>query len=235
MNQGEGSPSMLRKRETKQGLIRSFDPDDALAHAYHRLFQQLCQELPDPQRRFCAIVSAGPQEDRSTVAINLASVAARATQAPVLLIDADTATPSLHQRFDLSATPGLSELVAGSVECDAAFRKVGDQGVSILTCGGAPLSAVSLAESAGVLALLDQLRTRFGWIFADTAPLLTTPGPALFSRRADGVLLAVRCSSTRAPLVTKAVEKLNEAHANTLGVILTQRRFVIPRYVYKRL
>lgn len=226
---------MFRKHKTKRGLIRSFDPDDVLAHSYHRIFQQLCQELPDPKRRFCAIVSAGPQEDRSTVAINLAAVAARALQAPVLLMDADTASPSLHQRFDVSPAPGLSDVVAGATEWGAAIRKTADPGVSILTCGSEPLSAVSLAENAAVLALLDQLRTRFGWIFADTAPLLTTPGTALFARRADGVLLTVRCSSTRAPLVTQAVDKLNEAHANTLGVILSQRRFVIPRYVYKRL
>lgn len=234
MNRG-GSPSVLRKRKTQPGLIRSFDPEDGLTRAYHRLFQQLCLELPDPQRRLCAIVSAGPQEDRSTVAINLASIAARSTQGPVLLMDADTASPSLHRRFDLSPAPGLSDLVAGTTDWDGAIRKVGDQGVSILTCGGAPLNAVALSESAGVLSLLDQLRPRFGWIFADTAPLLTTPGTALFSRRADGVLLAVRCSSTRAPLVIKAVEKLNEAQANTLGVVLTQRRFIIPRYVYNRL
>ncbi len=226
---------MLRKPVTAQGLIRSFDPDDVLAHAYQRLFQQLCQELPDPRQRVCAIISASPQEDRSTVAVNLAGVAARATQAPVLLIDADTASPSLHRRFDVSAAPGLSDVVAGNVECDAAVRRMGDQGISVLTCGSAPLSAVALAESIKIPALLDQLRTRFGWIFADTAPLLSTPGTALFSRRVDGVVLTVRCSSTRAPLVSKAVEKLKEAHANILGVILTQRRFVIPRYVYKRL
>ena len=147
---------MLRKRDTQQGLIRSFDPDDVLANAYHRLFQPLCQELPDPQRRFCAIVSASRQEGRSTVAVNLAGVAARATQAPVLLIDADTASPSLHRRFVLSAAPGLSDLVTGSAECDAAVRRVGEQGVSILTCGSAPLSTVALAESVRIPALLDQ-------------------------------------------------------------------------------
>ena len=226
---------MLRKRATAQGLIRSFDPYDSLAHAYHRLFQQLCQALPDPQRRFCAIVSAVAQEDRSALATNLAMISARTTQTSVLLMDADTASPSLHRQFDLSADPGLSDLVAGAAEFEAAIRKVGDKGVSVLTCGSAPLSAVTLAESADVLALLDRLRTRFSWVFADTAPLLTTPGTALFSRRADGVLLAVRSAATRAPLVTKVVEKLEEAHANILGVVLTQRRFVIPRYVYKRL
>lgn len=226
---------MLRWRPKNKGLIHNFDTRNGLVDAYHQLFQQLCQELHDRRSRFCAIASAGPGEGRSTVAINLASVAAGEAKAEVLLIDADTESPSLHKPYDLTAGPGLSDLIAGEVDIDGAIRPAGKAGVKIITGGDAPLSTVTLAESEKVEPLLDQLRSRFAWIFADTAPLLTAPGSARFDRMADGVLLAVRWSSTRVQLVNQAAEKLEAVGANTLGVVLTQRHFVIPSYVYRRL
>ncbi len=226
---------MLLKRVKNKGLIRDFTSRNGLAQAHRQLFQQVCQQLPEQNRRVCAMSSAGSGEGRSTLAINLARIAAKETSAPVLLIDADTEAPALYKVFDLSPGPGLSDVVADQATIDEALRPTGDSGVTILTHGNEPLGAVTLAESEKVATLLESLRSRFGWVFVDTAPLLNVPGAAAFARRADGVILAVRWSSTRAQLITQAGDKLDTAGANTLGVVLTQRCFVIPSYIYRRL
>jgi capsular exopolysaccharide synthesis family protein len=226
---------MLGWRARNKGLIRNHKQGTRLVCAYQELFQQLCQELQDPERRFCVVASAARGEGRSTVAINLATVAARETNTPALLIDADTDSPSLHKPFRMSPGPGLADLIAGEASLDDVIRPAGDEGVMIITGGDAPLSPVVLAESKQLDTFIQELRPRFGWIFADTAPLLNAPGMAKFDRRADGVLLAVRWSHTRLQLVTQAMEKLDTTQAKTLGVVLTQRHYTIPSYVYRRL
>lgn len=226
---------MLHGRVRNRGIIQHNGRADKLAQAHRQVFQQLCQRLPDPHRRICAIASAAEAEGRSSLAINLAATAARDTSSAVLLLDADAESPSLHKPFNLSPGPGLSEVLSGAAKLDEALRKTNIDNVTILSAGEAPLNAVALEESDKVTQLLEGLRSRFAWVFVDTAPLLTVPGTAAFCRRVDGVLLAVRWSSTRAQLVTQAVEELDSVQARPLGVVLTQRHFAIPPYVYRRL
>ncbi|NOS99606.1 MAG: CpsD/CapB family tyrosine-protein kinase [Phycisphaerales bacterium] len=227
---------MGRGRTIQRGLIRDFESRNGLTHAYRSVFHELCRAMDEPGKRVCAISSAGPGEGRSAAAINLAALAARETGESVLLVDADSDGPSLHTAFDLPAGPGLAEVVREEAALDQAARPVKSHaGLSILTCGDRPLSAVTLAESTRVGDVLQELRGRFGWVFVDTAALLASPGTARLDARADGVVIAVRWSSTRAQLVQQASEKLEAAGARILGVVLTQRHYVIPSYVYRRL
>ncbi len=226
---------MLKRRIPNKGLIRDFAGRNGLAQAYRQVFQQLCGELHEPGRRACAIASAGHEEGRSSLAINLAEIAARETDGAVLLIDGDTENATLHQPFGAQASPGLSDVISGDVEPKSAIQSVGENGLRLLSCGSSPVSAVTLSESERVGTLLDEIRKQFAWVFIDTAPLLTEPGMAGFASRADGVLLAVRWAGTRSQLVTAAVDKLDAADARSVGVVLTQRSFVIPSYIYRRL
>lgn len=226
---------MGRKR-IQRGLIREFESRNGLTHAYRSVFHELCRALDEPGKRVCAISSAEPGEGRSAAAINLAALAANETGESVLLVDADSEAPSLHTAFDLPAGPGLAEVVRDGMALEQAVRPAGaHRGLSILTCGSEPLSAVTLAESVRVGELIGALRGQYGWVFLDTSPLLVSPGAARLDARADGVVIAVRWSSTRAQLVQQASEKLEAAGARILGVVLTQRHFVIPSYVYRRL
>lgn len=225
---------MLGRRLKNAGLISENDGRGALTDAHRRLFERLCEELPS-QRRFCAITSAGRQEGRSTLAVNLAITAARESGGPVLLIDADTESPSLHNPFGLTPGPGLSEVLSGDGSAGDQIRPTGIEGLQILTSGDRPPGAIALAESPKIDAFLSHVRSRFGWILADTAALMAAPAVALFLRRADAVVLAVRSGSTRVQLLNQAVAQLDHCGANTLGIVLTQRRFVIPAYVYRRL
>ncbi len=116
---------MLRRRGKNKGLIRDFSSRNGLAQAHRQLFQQLSQQLPEATGRICAISSASSGEGRSTLALNLAHTAARESNKPVLLIDADTEAPSLHSAFDLSPGPGLSDVATGKAEIDGVYSRNG--------------------------------------------------------------------------------------------------------------
>jgi capsular exopolysaccharide synthesis family protein len=227
---------MLSWRAKNQGIIRKYEGGNGLVHSHRQILQELSSALSDTTSRTVSLASASAREGRSTLAINLALVAAKETDSPVMLIDADTENPSLHKPFSLTPGPGIAEVIRGEADLDAAIRPVPDvRNVDILTTGKDSLGATTMAESDEISKLIDELRKRYKWIFADTAPVLTTPGAAMFHRRVDGVVMAVRWSSTRAQLVSQATDKLEDADVRVLGAVLTQRHFVIPSYVYRRL
>ena len=59
------------------------------------------------------ITSTIPEEGKSTVSANLATILARRQQPKILLLDGDLRRPSLSKQFGLGKLPGLSEWLHG--------------------------------------------------------------------------------------------------------------------------
>lgn len=226
---------MLGRRLRNPGLLLDGAGRPNLVRAHLQILQRLCQDLSAPARRVCVVCSAAAREGRSTLATNLAYLAAREMREPVLLIDADTQSPTLHHPLGLTQEPGLSAALSHPSTLADLVQTTRFERLSLLAAGGDPLGGVALAEARPIIALLEEAAQRFAWVFVDTAPLTDVPAVAAFARRGAGVLLAVRSGVTRVQLLRQAVAKLDGASAQILGIVLTQRRFAIPQYVYRRL
>lgn len=222
-------------RRTSRGLLRDGSRSPELQQACRQILERVVQLLPDLERRICLIASPTAHEGRTSLALNLATVAAGAARASVLVIDADSAAPRLHEALGLSRGPGLSDVLAGGAKCTDVVRPIGEGRLHALTVGSADLDPTALSDAQSLRRLFDELRTRYTWIFVDTAPLIAAPTGAVVARHVDGVLYAVRYGRTRGLIAAQGLALLDEAGARTLGVVITQRCFVIPSYVYRRL
>lgn len=222
-------------RALKRGLVRSSRRPALLRQAYGQVLERLVQLLPDTPQRICTVVSARPREGRTSLAVNLAEIAGD-TAHPALVVDADLTAPRVHEVLGLARGPGLTDVLAGKAPYDAALRpSSASAAVHVLTAGEAGGGPSLFGNPQALRTLFDELRRRYTWVFIDTAPLLTAPTGATLARHADGTLLAARYGRTRDSLAAQCATLLREAEARIFGVVLTQRRFAIPNYIYRRL
>jgi Mrp family chromosome partitioning ATPase len=225
----------MTQRQRLRGLIRDPGTQVVLARALGNVLEQIAQLLPDQATRSCTVVSPQARDGRTTLTINLAGLAGEATR-PAVLIDADALAPRVHELFGVARGPGLTDVLSGAVPLRDALRPSPDNpAVHLLTAGEAAWRPGQLGDPPGLAAMLAELRQRYAWIFVDTAPLLARPGAAALARCTDGAILAVRYGRTRGPLVMQSLALLRDGQAVVLGAVLTQRRFTIPSYVYRRL
>ena len=226
---------MVHTAKNHRGLLRGDATDNGLAPAVGQVLEALIHALPESTGRICTIASARPGDGRTTLALNLARLAGTARSA-ALLVDADTRQPGVHELLGLTRGPGLSDVLEANAHIGDVLRAAPNlPALQVMTAGESRAARTGYGNSAALLQLFCELRKRFAWVFIDTAPLLAAPAAAALARHTDGAVLAVSSGRTRVHLVEQALALLNEAQTPVLGVVLTQRRFPIPSYVYRRL
>jgi polysaccharide biosynthesis transport protein len=177
----------------------------------------------DTAGRVIGITSVRPGEGKSTIAANLATLLA-ASDDPVLLIDADPRNPGLSRRLHLTGYPGLVEAVMGKAPWRSMIRVQPDTGVHLLPCETPKLMSYSseLLGSAGMRALLADLREVFPTIILDMAPL----GPVVDARvlvpMVDQVVLVATWGTTPRQLLRTALADDPAMAEKMLGVVLNK-------------
>ena len=103
--------------------------------AFQSLRTSLQFTMKNRKHGFVVVVSsASPGEGKSTVASNLALRMSYEGKA-CLLLDGDLRHPSVHRAFGLEASPGLTDVIRGSVTLQDAVHTVDDSELRVLPAG----------------------------------------------------------------------------------------------------
>ena len=172
--------------------------------------------------RVLALTSATPREGKTTVAANLAGTfAERQGPEEVILIDADLRRPEIHRVFGMDRSPGLSDVLMGTVELDDAIQvSSAHPKLHVLSSGSSVPNPSEVIDSDAFVDLIAHLRSRFGFVVIDTPPLLAVSDGGVVAKAADGALVVVRANRTDRTAVATAMEQLRQIDAPLLGVIL---------------
>ena len=82
---------------------------------------------------------------------------------------------------------------------------------------------------------MRELAKHYSFVLIDAAPPLDAPETGPLGAGTDGVVLVVRASRLRREVVQRAVQHLTKARCRVLGVILNDRRYPIPDFLYRRI
>jgi capsular exopolysaccharide synthesis family protein len=176
-----------------------------------------------------------PEEGTSTIASNLAMALGQSSTTRVILVDANLRNPSQHSAFRLTRNGGLSDVVAGTLQLDAAVQNGFGPGLSVLTSGRPTRSPSQLLTLDGFKLIVNELRSKFQFIIMDAPSLTTYPDGSTLAALSDGIVLVVKAESTRWEVVDEAKRMLEESNAPIIGAVLNRRRFHIPERVYEHL
>jgi succinoglycan biosynthesis transport protein ExoP len=174
-----------------------------------------------------AVGSATVGEGKSTVALNLAHVAALAGQR-VLLVDANLHSPSLHLLLELPNVKGLSNLLDNQNKPNEIIQRshLADN-LFVLTAGlPIPGTARRLASS-GMQYLMEELQAKFDLVIYDTPPLVDSKDANFLAARTDGILMVVAIRQVNFSVVQKVFSQLENFGIPCLGTVAnhaTKRR-----------
>jgi len=195
-------------------------PKSAVAECCRAIRTNLLFMSPDKLAKRLLVTSSGPQEGKSTTAINLAISMAQ-SGLRVVLVDTDMRRPRLHKAFEIPATSdGVSRAIVGEVELGAVIRETGVQNLWLLPCGALPPNPAELLHADRFHALVEDLASRFDRVIFDSPPLGVVTDAAILSRLTDGTILVAKAGRTSKESLRRTEHQLMASGINLLGCIL---------------
>ena len=175
----------------------------------------------DRRLRSILVTSAEPGEGKSTIAAHLAVSHAEQGHR-TLLVDGDLRRPSVHRRFDLPGTPGLSNvLVSGMPWQDAVAKIPSLPMLDILPAGPSSRRAADLLGRT-LPALLEESAGGYDLVILDAPPLLGFAEPLQMATLVDGVVVVTRAGETSRKAVASVIATLHRLRAAVVGVVLNE-------------
>ena len=174
------------------------------------------------------VCSEGAEVGKSTVAWNLARVAA--TSAKVVVVETDLRNASLARQHGLKSAPGLSGVLTHQIGLDEATQSIrvvgggngdgaGAQSLDVIVAGANPPNPAELIESQAMSEVLAQLRERYELVVIDTAPMGVVSDAFPLLRQVDGVIAVARLERSTRDHVEALREQLVRLEAPALGVV----------------
>jgi len=206
LNRQNARPEMCLSPE--ESLVCVTDPNGPAAEAFRMLGVRLRDLRHDLQLRTIVITSTIPQEGKSTISANLASVLTKNERQRVLLLEGDVRRPGLSKLFGLEGAPGLCELLAGKLTHRACTTYLPAADLWIMPAGKSLGNPLELLQSGRLNVLMSQLKESFDIVVIDSPPLLPLADTSIWMRLADGVLLVTRTGTTAKRVLAKGLELL---------------------------
>jgi Mrp family chromosome partitioning ATPase/capsular polysaccharide biosynthesis protein len=182
------------------------------------------------------IASAVEGEGKSTTAANLAVAFASAGRR-VVLVDLDFRRPSLHRFFNISAQPGLTDAVRGTVPLANVVSRIEDAPtetlllspmgnpragtLDVVPLGTLPPHGGDIAFAAGVDDVLRQFAAEADIVLIDAPPLLRVGDALALTSYVDDVLVVASLRALKPSMLDELRRVLSESPAAKLGFVLT--------------
>ena len=202
-------------------LVVLDEPASPQADAYRAVRAGLglgARQAADPgQGRVIAVAGVRPGDGTTTIAANLAAVAARAGMR-VVLVDANARHPALHKLFSLPDGAGLAAALRDGLDPLSLLQESSLSHLHVLAAGHAPAEAIDLLGSQRMRDVLATLRTSNDVIVVDAA---TAADAAVVSVLADATLVVARQGGADQAALVAGGQYLRRAGAHLVGTVVT--------------
>jgi Mrp family chromosome partitioning ATPase/capsular polysaccharide biosynthesis protein len=201
-------------------------PYGAGGRVFNRLRNEVLASL-QPGDQIIVVTGASRGSAATLVAANLAAALAR-TGSNVVLIgahlpDSMVDAAPLARMLGVSATPGLSDLLAGRVSLARVLQRTPRiPSLRVITTGGAA-TAAGLMQSQRLRDTLQTLRGQGGYVVIEAPSTSSSADAQSLASLADAAILAVELRRARRPALLDAVEQLQRVGTPLLGAVVLPR------------
>ena len=199
----------------------------------------------DHDVRSVLVTSHAAGVGKSTVAWNLARVAASSSKA--VIVETDLRNPTLSRQHGLKAGPGLAELLTHQVGLDEAIQakpivaagsngaEGGGRALDVIVAGSLPPNPAELIESQTMSEALTQLAEHYELVVIDTAPVGVVSDAIPLLRKVDGVIVVARMDKSTRDGAEQTREQLGRLEAPVLRHRRQRHQGATRRKVWLRL
>jgi succinoglycan biosynthesis transport protein ExoP len=179
------------------------------------------------------VTSSLPNEGKSTIASNFASMIAHAG-AKVILVDADLRNPSLSRKLAPGAAAGLVDVAAGRMALHEALWTDPATGLTFLPTGlesAKLLHPNEVLGSAAIKTFFAKLRDAYDYVIVDFPPLAPVVDTRTTTSFIDSYVYVVEWGKTHIDVVEHSLSNAREVYDRLLGVVLNKANMsVLQRY-----
>jgi len=204
---------------------------DLAAAAFRMLRTQVLQRMDENGWRTLAILSAGPNDGKTTTAINLAISLANDHHHTVLLVDCDLKQPMVGANLGIDAEYGVDDILRGEAEIDQClYHPEGYDRLVVLPARAALANSSEALAGPHGRALIADMRNRYPeriMVF-DLPPVLGADDALAFLPSLDCGLIVVAERGTRRDDLLRCMELLRKTPI--LGTVLNKATDVASSY-----
>jgi capsular exopolysaccharide synthesis family protein len=222
---------MVPKVDASSGALLHTGVPAAFAEAIRAVRTNVLFSSAAEGARTIVVTSAGPGEGKSLFSSNLSISLAQAGQR-VLHVDADMRRPRVHEIFEVTQEPGLSNLLVGDCKPSEAVRKTSVTNLCILPAGMIPPNPAELLGSRRCLEYFETLSEHFDWVVVDSPPVLAVADAAIVANSATDVVFVVGADQTSRHSAKAAIEQLQSVGAHIVGAVLNRADIQRNPYYY---
>ena len=214
----------LSRRETQGNPAEDYilqKPNSAYAEALQRIRTSLFLTDGEHPPKTILVTSSVPLEGKSTIATSLARQSAR-SGLKVILIDADLRRPRLHEVIGLPNQNGLSEVLTGRANPEAAIKRDEKSGLDFLPAGVGVVSPPDLFRSSTMKILLEEMAAYYDLVIIDTPPVAAVSDSFTLSGIVDKSIYVIRWKQTPRNVALAGIRQMIDAGADIAGIVLAR-------------
>jgi len=166
-----------------------------------------------------AVSSPSPGDGKSLISANLAMSFADAGLRTIL-VDGDTRRGALHDMFELGASPGLTEFLAGRANLAEVIRQTSDPMLSVIPCGRRQRRSPEMLTSPILPRLVADLRANYDVVLFDTPPLAAGIDGYSIAAATGNLLLVLRVGKTERRMTAEKLRVFERLPVNIVGAVL---------------
>lgn len=206
------------RRDGKLHLLAVNAPADLAVEALRSLRTSLHFAGLEAKNNVLMISGASPSAGKTFVSTNLAAVLANAGER-VLLIDADLRRGDLHRSMGDKHTNGLSELISGKIDFEAARRHSTVENLDFIPRGQVPPNPSELLTHPNFGAFIERMAAAYDHVIIDTPPILAVTDAAIIGRHAAISLLVARFGVNQPREIALAIQRFEQNGIPLKGAI----------------
>lgn len=197
------------------------EPTSTAAEAFRAIRSNLEYIAPATEGgKVILVTSSVPNEGKTVVAANLASVLGM-SEKRVIILSLDLRRPELHHKFGLSNKLGISDVLSGKAELkNVVWEHTVYKNLNIVTSGRIPPNPAELLASTNMKKLIEKLKQEYDYIILDTPPINYVADAMALFKYADVILFVVKSDFTDEKYLKAFNEIVRKMNLKHVGIVL---------------
>jgi len=238
--QDRGTPGLVpspgRVRDRRKAGKLPVDPlEGKMEEEMVRLHQTVVSSLQQSAHMLILFTGSLKGEGASTVAREFATVSATRFRKKTLLFDADWRQGALGRLSRRTDPVAVDRVVREGISLERALACVKRPHLFACHLSGNCEFWPDLYDLPAMKHVWGALRESFDVVVVDAPPASDHLDTAIIAKDMDGVIFVLKADSTKWPVAMAAKQRIADNGGKLLGMVLNDRRFYIPKPIYRHL
>lgn len=217
-----GSVPRLDDEETdvdRMELVTRDAPASLVAESFRKIRTNLLFSGPADTQRTLLVTSAGAEDGKTSVAVNLAITMAMSSKR-VLLVDCNFRRPALRGLFAGTRAEGLSNILIGQGVLKDYVTGTDVPNLFVLTSGPMPPNGAELLGSPRMQEFIATAAAGFDHVVFDGPPALLISDASVVAMQVQGVIAVIAAEEVSRGELRRLRDQLEMIGARVVGVVL---------------